>query len=252
MRRMRIIILIIAFSLFSLFGSNLANTQSPVTTVVENIGECDYRWFCSDWYPTDCPENQIQTRKCTNAGDCPDTYQKPEEKQSCTLELPKQLFDIKLELAYSEYSEVYSPKDLTAWIRFESFGTEPTPINLTYIILDEQENIVYVKEDHLVVETEEFVVERFEGVDLKPGKYSLLLKTLYNTDIEDEFIQNFEVKSEMRIWIYIITGFVILGVVYLIVLMKKKKGKTQERKIRDLERELKRHKTRKKERGKKK
>jgi len=196
-------------------------------------------YVSSEWEPTECPENGVQKRKCNNAGDCPDTYQKPKEKRGCISELPKQLFDIKLELA--RYT-VYAPEDLAAWIRFESFGTEPTPINLTYIILDKQENVVYVKEDYLVVETEEFVVEKFEGLELEPGKYSLLLKTLYDVDVEDEFRQDFEVKSELRVWFYIIIGFVILGVVYLIVFMRKrkvKKNKILKKEIKGLEKKLK-------------
>jgi len=223
---MKTVILTIAFLLLSLFGSNLVNPQSSITTIIEDLEDCDYRWFCSDWSPEKCPKSGIQTRKCTNAGDCPDTYQKPEEKQGCTSELPKQLFDIKFELSHYK---VYAPEDLAAWIRLESFGTEPTPINLTYVILDKKENIVYMKEDSLIVETEEFVIEKFEGVKLRPGEYSLLLKTLYGDNVKDEFRQDFVVRSEVRIWVYIIIGFVILGIVYLIVFMRKRKRKKKKK-----------------------
>jgi len=250
------IILLIIILMFFLFESVLVNSQSSITTTVEDIEDCDYRWFCSGWSPIECPENGVQKQKCTNAGDCPDDYQKPREKRGCIPELPKQLFDIKLELAH--YT-VYAPEDLAAWVRLESFGTEPTPINLIYIILDKQENVVYTKENYLVVETEEFVVERFEDLDLDPGKYSLLLKTLYNIDIEDEFRQDFEVKSKLRIWIYIITGFVIFGIVYgvvdLIIFMRKRKRKKKivlKREIRKLKKKLKRKQRSRKMKGAKK
>jgi len=206
---------------FFLFESVLVSSQSSITTTVDDVEVCVYRWFCSEWNPADCPKNQIQTRKCTNAGDCPGDYQKPKEKQGCIPELPKQLFDIKLELA--RYT-VYAPEDLAAWIRFESFGTEPTPINLTYLILDKQENVVYVKEDYLVVETEEFVIEKFGDLELEPGEYSLVLRTLYDIDIEDEFRQDFQVISRARTWIYIIIGFAVLVAFYLIILKRKKKA----------------------------
>jgi len=242
------IILIMLF----LFLINLVSSQSSITTVVEDLEDCDYRWFCSDWFPEGCPENGLQTRKCNNAGDCPDTYQKPEEKRGCTPELPKQLFDIKLEL---EHYKVYAPEDLVAWVRFESFGTEPTPINLKYIILDKKENVVYMKEDSLVVETEEFVIEKFEGVELKQGDYSLLLKTFYGDNVVDEFRQDFVVKSELRVWFYIILGFVILGVVYLIVFWRKKEVKKKivlKEEIKDLGTEIEWSEKRKKEGGRKK
>jgi len=210
----RVVLIMLLF-----FLVNLVSSQSSITTTVDDIEACDYRWFCSEWFPEKCSERGIQTRDCNNAGDCPDTYQKPEEKRGCTPELPRQLFDIKFELAH--YT-VYAPEDLAAWVRFESFGTEPTSISLTYIILDKKENIVYMKEDSLVVETEEFIVERFEGVDLKQGDYSLLLRTFYGENVEDEFRQDFVVRSEARIWIYILLGFIILGIIYLIVFMRKK------------------------------
>jgi len=204
-----------------LLGIISVNAQSSITTTIEDLEDCDYRWFCSGWNPNECPESRIQTRSCNNAGDCPDTYQKPDEKRGCTPELPKQLFDIKLELAHYE---VYAPEDLVAWIRFESFGTESTPVNLTYIILDKRENVIYLREAYLVVETEEFVIEKFEGVDLKPGEYSIILKILYDVDVEDEFRQDFQVISRTRTWIYIVLGFAVLTAFYLIILERKKKA----------------------------
>jgi len=245
-------LMVLVFSLSLLFGIILVDSQSSITTTIEDLEDCDYRWFCSDWLPSACPENGIQTRKCTNAGDCPDTYQKPEEKRGCTPKLPKQLFDIKFELSHYK---VYAPEDLTAWIRLESFGTEPTPISLTYIILDKQENVVYMKEDSLVVETEEFIVEKFEGVELKHGDYSLLLKTLYGDNVKDEFRQDFVVRSEVRIWFYIIIGFVILGVVYLIVFTRKRKANKKavlKKEMVDLRHRLKKSNPKKKEGGKRK
>lgn len=248
MEKMNKIILIMLF----LFLVNLVSSQGSITTVVEDLEDCNYRWFCSDWFPEKCSQSGIQTRKCNNAGDCPDTYQKPEERRGCTPELPKQLFDIKLEL---EHYKVYAPEDLAAWIRFESFGTEPTPINLTYIILDKKENVIYMKEDSLVVETEEFIVEKFEGVNLKNGEYSLLLKTFYGDNVVDEFRQDFVVRSEMRILVYIIIGLVILGIIYLIVFTRKKKVKKKmvlKEEIKDLGTEIEWSKKRKKGGGKKK
>ena len=41
---MKTVILIIAFLVFSLFESVLVNSQSSITTTVEDIEDCDYRW----------------------------------------------------------------------------------------------------------------------------------------------------------------------------------------------------------------
>ena len=101
----------------------------------------------------------------------------------------------------------------------------------------------------IISSKEEFVVEKFEGLELEPGKYSLLLKTLYNVDIEDEFRQDFEVKSKMRIWIYGFIGLIALGIVYLIVFMRKRKRKKKvalKKEIEDLGTEIEGNKKRKK------
>jgi len=214
---MKITKIIFIIMLLVLAGSTFVNSES-ITTTIGSLEDCAYRWFCTDWIPEECPENGIQARSCTNAGDCPDDYQKPDEKRGCVPSDPRQLFDIKLEL---EEKEIYSVHELVAWVRFESFGVEPTPVNLTFIVLDGRGREVYVKEESIVVETERFVVERFEGLDLEPGEYVLILKTLYNIDVEDSFEQDFEFKDRIERWVYAIAGFVVLSFIYLIVLWRK-------------------------------
>ena len=107
---------------------------------------------------------------------------------------PKQLFDITFEL---DSSIALSAEVLVARVTFVSFGTEPTPINLTFIILDELGNRVYLEEDSLIVETENIFTKKFENLDLEIGKYILLLNTIYNEDVEDGFWKEFEIKSRV-------------------------------------------------------
>jgi len=215
--KLKLIVLVaVTFSLFS----GVASAGSFITSsAIGDSDDCDYRWFCSDWRPVDCSENQIQTRKCTNAGDCPSDYQKPEEKQSCRYTIPKQLFDIKLEL---ESNTIRNSYQLTAWVKFESFGREPTPVNLTYIILDKAGGTVYTNEDYIIVETERFVVESFRGLDLELGEYVLVLKTLYNIEIEDEFRQRFKIEGRKKInWpivlAIIITAVIVISIINLLM-----------------------------------
>ena len=209
-------LIILIFLIFSLFGNVVVSSQSFITSyTADSLEDCDYRWFCSDWNPDDCPKNQIQTRKCTNAGDCPNDYQKPEEKQNCRYTIPEQLFDIKLEL---ESDTIYNSYQLTAWVKFESFGREPTPVNLTYVILDKEESIVYTKEDYIVVETERFIFERFKELNLDPGEYVLVLKTLYNIEIEDEFRQEFKIEEVKKPNWQIILAIFVGGVIILFVI----------------------------------
>lgn len=112
--------------------------------------------------------------------------------------IPIHLFDISLEVDDITIDRL---ADLTARVIFVSFGTEPTPVDLTFTVIDKDNQEVYQDKKHLVVETEVVFVKNFKDVtlDLKPGPYTLVLKTLYNTDVEDEFSQEFEITSTVSL-----------------------------------------------------
>ena len=105
-------------------------------------------------------------------------------------ELIKQLFDITFNLVDKSIESV---SELVAVVTFESFGTEPTPVKLLFTILDENGNEVHSEEDQITVETEEILRRTFGGVELVEGKYTLILTTLYNVNVVDEFRQEFEI-----------------------------------------------------------
>lgn len=146
--------------------------------------------------------------------------------------LPAQLFDINLEL---DDPIVSSVKKLAARVVFVSFGTEPTPVDLTFSILDEEENEVYRWEGFdvdIVVETEAVFNKTFEDAsDLPLGKYTLVATTLYNVDVRDEFKTEFEIKPESRLksiskswWFW---GIVVLAVVTIFFLWFRRKNKAK-------------------------
>ena len=109
-------------------------------------------------------------------------------------ERPNQLFDIIFEI---DDSLILNINELVTRVTFESFGTEPTPVNLTYIIVDEMGKTLHVEKDYLTVETEKIFTKKFEGLDLDYGKYAIYLKTLYNVDVEDDFVKRFEIRSKI-------------------------------------------------------
>ena len=226
--------MVVAWFVFSIATNSGIGTAQSITSKIEGAESCTLRWFCSNWIPVNCTENGIQKRTCTNAGDCADDYKKPSEKRGCEPKIPAHLFDIKLEL---EDRVVYRSSDLKAWVRFENFGTEPTRIELNYTILDEQESTVFSVKAFAVVETEKFIVEKFEGLRLSPGKYILILNTLYNINIEDEFKKEFEVKDPRGIFNRFIFVFSVLIVIFLVARLTKiywkipkKRGKTKSEK----------------------
>ncbi|MFA5367617.1 MAG: hypothetical protein WC333_07055 [Dehalococcoidia bacterium] len=105
---------------------------------------------------------------------------------------PTQLFDITLTI---DSAVLQKSSDLTARLRFESFGTVPTPVDLTFIVLDESGQEVYkaVIANEIVVETELSYSKRFYDLDVPAGNYVLVARTLYNVDVSDEFLQDFSV-----------------------------------------------------------
>ncbi len=133
--------------------------------------------------------------------------------------IPAQLFDIKLEL---EETTVQFSNKLTAWVRFENFGTEPIPVNMTYIILDINKNKLHTEQDSAVVWTEELIIKKFDNLELPNGKYVLVLHTLYGNNIFDEFRQEFEVGKETPkkslLYLYIFIG-ILIGLVIILLLI---------------------------------
>lgn len=150
--------------------------------------------------------------------------------------LPEQLFDISLEL---DDPIVSSVKKLAARVIFVSFGTEPTPVDLAFFILDEEENEVYQWEGSgvdIVVETEAVFNKTFEDApDLPLGKYTLVATTLYNVDVKDEFKAEFEIKPESRLksileswWFWTIVALALGAIFFLWFKKKNKAGKERE------------------------
>jgi hypothetical protein len=129
------------------------------------------------------------------------------------LESGVQLLDIKLELGSSELRR---SRDLSATIKFDSFGNVPTLINLTYSIADSSGIEVYAESEEVTVETEKIITKDFKKLNLRPGKYTLTLTTLYNSNVSDEFRQKFIVKSastvEIISWIILVLAVISVGV----------------------------------------
>lgn len=143
------------------------------------------------------------------------------------LESGVRLLDIKLEL---ESSLLDRSSDLVALIRFDSFGNVPTLINMDYTVLDSKGVEVYKEVGSVTVETEKLVSKDFKKLNLKQGKYSLVLGTLYNTDVKDEFRQDFEVKGmsalELISWTILILGIIGIGARIVYQLIKSKQAQS--------------------------
>lgn len=130
--------------------------------------------------------------------------------------LPAQLFDINLEI---ESTKIADAKDLIARLLFTSFGRVPTPVDITFAIVNKEGETVYSKKDTITVQTQAVLTERFSDIDvlIPSGQYTLLVTTLYNTNVRDEFRQDFEVTGEVivvpfwkSLWFWVVGGLLLI------------------------------------------
>jgi hypothetical protein len=144
---------------------------------------------------------------------------KENAKESTSEQIPSQLFDIKLEL---EETLLKNSDELAARVVFESFGKEPTPVDLTFLILDENGNEVHRSEETVIVETENVFRKSFKGLNLPAGKYTIVLRTLYSSDVSDQFKQEFEIQGNGGVIVYVLVTLTILVVAGFLIIRYKK------------------------------
>ena len=138
--------------------------------------------------------------------------------------IPEQLFDITFNL---EDSLIQSSDELIGIVTFESFGTELTLVKLLFTILDQEGKEVHSEEAQITVETEKSLRKTFENLDLKQGKYTLILTTLYNVNVVDEFRQEFEISSKKRSILWILGFSIIMANILIIGFIIKLWGKNE-------------------------
>jgi hypothetical protein len=140
---------------------------------------------------------------------------------------PERLFDIRLELQNTLLSQA---SDFEAMIGFFSFGTVPTSVDLTYVILDDKGNEIYREAEHITVTTQEVLIKTLGELELPEGKYVFVLNTLYGDDVFDEFSQNFEIIFEKKIslWFWVAGGIATIGLITGLILWLLRRRKRRE------------------------
>ena len=141
----------------------------------------NYDWKCSEW--GECI-NGKQYRKCLEKNNCGTNYGRPKIEKECDskklsvgeeniinkyVKKDKALFDIILEIL----EEPYENQELPIKITLINFGKSGLiNVNLTYIIYDENENIVFFEKKEYIVDTQkEFITQL--PINIINGKYYL-------------------------------------------------------------------------------
>jgi len=174
----------------------------------------------------------LQASFQTSKGEAHRTIEITVEDDEATL---RKLFDISILLLSSI---IENSDELLAIVTFQNFGDEPTTVNLTFIILDREGNEIHKEEEKITVITEERFRKSFEGLNLPEGKYALVLNTLYNVNVLDEFRQDFEIskKKKISLWSWIIIGIILVIIIFILLIvltkkLRKKKGQRGKTKL---------------------
>ena len=128
-----------------------------------------------------------------------------------------ELFDVTVRLTDRQ---IYSSRNLLAFVIFENFGEGASEINIVYSIVDEENKEVYRGIDSKVVQTEDRVVKSFDFLELPLGKYILRTEIFYGKNQTGDSEQDFEIVriplwplfSGPLIFIFIIIGLFVLVV----------------------------------------
>jgi hypothetical protein len=130
---------------------------------------------------------------------------------------PSKLFDIKLEL---DSATIKNSSALSSVATFTSFGSVPTAVDLTYVILNSSGEEVYREKGNVTVTTEQVVRKNFENLSLSGGRYTLVLTTVYNDNVKDEFRQEFTVESKSSgFGIYLLIGIICLLLIGTLIII---------------------------------
>ncbi|MFC1666164.1 hypothetical protein ACFLZF_00410 [Nanoarchaeota archaeon] len=123
---------------------------------------------------------------------------------------------------------VFSLNELKILTTFENVLNKSLLVNTTFIILDSNENEVYVLEEQINITKKIISIKSFEDIDLDIGKYKLVLKLSYGEDVKEEFSTSFEIiekvltepakKSKLVI---VLIVFALIGFMFWLIKNKK-------------------------------
>ena len=141
------------------------------------------------------------------------------QESSPTSAAPTQLFDIALII---DKQLIDDSRKLAARVTFTSFGTKDTAVDMEFVVQSQAGKELYKTTGKTVIQTEGVYNQMFKNLSIPDGKYTLLLSTLYNVNVKDEFRQPFEVRSQKGflslLWpwgLFIIPPFLLLLVIIL-------------------------------------
>jgi len=201
---------------------------------------CEYDWVCTNWFPEECPESEVQERICVNKGTCTGILEMPNQTQTCTYEGPTEpLFDIFLTIPQT-YTKICAGKNIKVYIQLENYGKiELLDAFMTYWILNENNTLIAeIKDTRAVKDKLNFEAEIKIPTQISPGIYRVYSEITYSGNKTAIAGESFEViegisctlEDNTPLYALILfIGFALSSFVILVIKkIKKKKSEKKE------------------------
>jgi sporulation protein YlmC with PRC-barrel domain len=195
-------------------------------------GSCNYDWQCTEWFPYECPESEIQERICSNKGTCNGIKDIPEQTRKCTYEGFKEpLFDIFLKI--NEEKVICANNKLNLNIKLENYGKiELLDAFMTYWIIDENNKLIVEQKDTRSIQDKKEFDISLDIPEIKEGTYRVYAQITYDSNKTAVAGKSFEISSKEECsklstkkinWNYIIFTLIVLAIVLIIIKIIKNK-----------------------------
>jgi len=148
--------------------------------------ECTYDWLCTEWEPSGCPENGMQTRTCSNQGTCTGTEEKPDESRICEynplVNVSDGILDIRIKIP--DYINISDNVSFLIDITYLMPGEADVVLN--YLIKNRYNDIVYSEREVISVDGGLSFEKSFNFSGLDPEQYLIIVEASYGDHIADD------------------------------------------------------------------
>lgn len=219
--------------------------EVPVTPVSPGGGggssgtSCVYDWQCTNWFPLECPELEIQERICANKGTCTGILGMPEQTRTCVYEGPTEpMFDIFLTIP-QQYTKICAGRKIQANINLENYGkVELLDAFMTYWIINKNNTLIAELKDTRAIKDKINFNTEIKIPELTPqGTYRLYAQITYSENKTAVAGESFEIiEGPMCKIYYDIPKYVLIiliasvFIIIIILIIKQTKKNIQEKK----------------------
>ncbi len=175
-------------------GFSSAVTFGTISFIAKSDGEGVVEFTGENLILDDSNNNDYTSGNKVNISVKEITEEVPLEIKPTEVKPEVSFFDVSLELDKTLVDRI---EDIGIKATFRGMENIPANIGLTFDILNSNGDVVRTDFDQVVIQGEGVFDKKFTDFVLVPGKYTLRLITLYNTNIQNEFRKDFEIGQKV-------------------------------------------------------